>query len=304
MASSDHIITPGSKTISYITPNGEIAVLLETEKIPIKFSDRGHVLRTEIAGLHHKRSIVVMKYPWKVIPMNHYVNLREMSYPHESFPVININNQEQYVRQILGGQKVGKHLAECSQMNEFDEDDVSETGEFIGPFICNNGAQFIAELWTNIGGLPVSELSVLDARRKFDGQYERIAIEQLYYMSGVFICSMETDVESHHFVLQIIEDRITIYNTYGGTPQFFVTDFDRKKWLELYTEFQTATRTRQQEIYGIIWGIPPEITNQQFQVGFVGCLSSPDSDEGHDYESEIYLDDPAHTYFLAVARIL
>ncbi len=161
-------------------------------------------------------------------------------------------------------------LSSCQRLDAEDWADVSEgtsnnkiTATIDGviytvdesyPYFCFVGANIIGQLWRSRNPL------LFDVSYK-NFRMDKIVPEQLRNLYGVFEFSLTHDLEGHGFVLYMTEKSITLYNSYGGNVGFYVTNFDRNSWLNLFIGFWDLPFTTQMQYYHMIWGFPDHIVS-------------------------------------------
>jgi hypothetical protein len=126
-------------------------------------------------------------------------------------------------------------------------------------FICLDGAEAIAELWRANDPMRFEIKSTV-------AQWYKLKPSQLQYMYGVLHLSLNSNLESHAFVLDMRVDTIIVYNSYGGTDAFFITEFSRREWLKWFITFPNQSIKYQKHNYHVLWGfdaemVRPYITN-------------------------------------------
>lgn len=143
-----------------------------------------------------------------------------------------------------------------------------------GLYICFTGAATIASLFI----LDNPESWSVRHDIPYSMGYEECHFCSLYDLRGVFLCEMHMNVESHGFVLYITDEYITVYNTYGGLLDYYITRFDRKGWVDNLISFFSQDAETQYETYHIGWGLleadtksvlgrPRKVTFQNIHIG-------------------------------------
>jgi hypothetical protein len=128
-------------------------------------------------------------------------------------------------------------------------------------YICFTGAETIASLfvstdpesWEIDHSIPTSMGMILSHP------------QSLYDMRGVFECELSNSVESHGFVLYITDTHITVYNTYGGLVEYYITRYKKDGWIDSFISFYSLDPQTQFDTYHILWGLPENHTKHVLQ---------------------------------------
>ncbi len=65
---------------------------------------------------------------------------------------------------------------------------------------------------------------------------------------------LDTSFEGHSFVISFKHDSLTLYNTYGGVDELFITLFPRDEWIRDLISFFESRGQEQKGIYHTLWG--------------------------------------------------
>jgi hypothetical protein len=197
-------------------------------------------------------ALLVLKLPWTTVPI-----------PSEAKPHLRVNNglslidiedRRQIVVRKLREKNAEKNYIEYCSYDPSHRESI-ESGEIENLYICFQGADYIAWLW--MGSDPILKEKL--------PRSEPTALEQVRYLYGVYHCDMHLANEDHSFVLDINEDEITVYNTYGGTREFFITTFDREQWTESFLNFSRLPDREQAAHYHELWGFHPGMSDFIFE---------------------------------------
>ena len=248
--------------------NGIWKVYRDTLKSDIKFNNL------------HNYSSIISEEPWKTIEIN-LNNLKDF----KTYKVIDVTKLEQDVKNFLRTNLTQKLWDFCVKsqsdwINDY-ETNVKESLHLqyhqevtIMPYICFTGAQYIAELFTTDKSLWSKMTEHTVNHKKY--QFKEINMNEFPKLRGIWHCSLDNNQEGHGFVLSINEDKITVYNTYGGVEGIFITEFDRIYWTNLFVNFFNLSVHEQKKLYHMIWGLNKEHISLQWDEplefqGFQGC---------------------------------
>lgn len=120
-------------------------------------------------------------------------------------------------------------------------------------YICFTGAELISKAWmyTGIGDINSVDLSVL--------RTEEMSIHQLEYLYGVYRIEIDSNIESHGFVLYLTQDKVVVQNTYGGFVGIFTTEWVRDDFFAFLNAFINASAKLQMKNYHTLWGFTREM---------------------------------------------
>jgi hypothetical protein len=134
-------------------------------------------------------------------------------------------------------------------------------------FICFDGRSYISELFysfspTKIEGTffdPSINGTITDGKKFTVG-----SITYFYNARGVYSISIGNSFECHECVLCFLENKVTIYTTYGGTDQIHITEYVKKDWIDSIVAFDRASVIEQGLRYWTLWGIPqlPDVVDE------------------------------------------
>lgn len=132
----------------------------------------------------------------------------------------------------------------------------------VQPYICFNGAEYIAALFLN----PKEKWSSL-----VEGDYvetEPITLD-MNTPDGVYMINVDNQFEGHSLVVEIKGDNITVMNTYGGVENIFITNFNKAVWMRVFNTIWTAPVTEQRKLYINLWGFDEKQVNESIpeQIG-------------------------------------
>ena len=184
-------------------------------------------------------SIVLMKEPWVTHPMDFSVD-----YISNQYNYVDLNTQRTFVRKTLLGNNEKQYVEFCKEQN------CPVTGYIENIYNCFQGAEYVSWLFKGADPLLI----------KSKNNLQPMALEQVAYLYGVYHFNMDIIFEGHGFVLDIQEKDITVYNTYGGTREFFITTFPRKDWIESFLAFNSIDKEDQYKNYHKLWGFRRAMT--------------------------------------------
>lgn len=207
---------------------------------------QGHqILNFEKTNKEENFALVVLKYPWTTISL---ASIDEPRLLKNNFELVSLSERRKFVKsKLVRRSSRENYINYCSHHEEKSE--AIEMGDMGLLYVCFWGAEYIAWLWRG------ADPQLTNKTQPF----QEIALEQIRYLRGVYQCELDLDVESHSFVLDIIQDQITVYNSYGGTPEFFIASFDRDWWIETFLKMNNLEPVDQREIYHELWGFRPEM---------------------------------------------
>jgi len=120
-------------------------------------------------------------------------------------------------------------------------------------YICFTGAELISKAWmySGIGDINSVDLSVL--------RHEEMSINQIEYLYGVYWIEIDSNIESHSFVLYLTQDKVVVQNTYGGFVGIFTTEWIRDDFFAFLKAFIKANPKAQMKNYHTLWGFTREM---------------------------------------------
>ena len=152
-------------------------------------------------------------------------------------------------------------------------------------FMCHTGASIITFLWMGLKDVTYENVQPYVLNRvhlKFliDNEpdiliREEIAFGQLRYLYGVYLMHISHSHETHSLVAWFKSDTITIYNSYGGYPGFFITTFQRNNWLDSFEDFFKMSYSEQRRSYHLLWGIRENMIQGIFYENYDGSPAGP-----------------------------
>ena len=77
--------------------------------------------------------------------------------------------------------------------------------------------------------------------------------------NGIFHWYIENDSEFHHFVTEIIDDKLTLIQTYGGIDKLVVKKYNKNEW---YENFISALKDGNTKSYSFIFNLPMKIAKK------------------------------------------
>lgn len=217
---------------------------------------------------NYEYSYIALKKPW--LP----VILTAVQY--DSLPAkekkkcVNIQERSALVRDTIASPKFRDYVVDMNIAHDYLDYSKKKVDEFTYPidtpvgvryidvgsaFICFTGAKIVEALWKSPKYMPLVE--TLEGVPTID-----TTPQEIYYLHGVFIFDLDTDIEGHSFVLEMGSDYITVYNSYGGIDRVFVTDFDRTAWLDTFAGFFDLDYNEQREVYPWLWGFTRNMTDE------------------------------------------
>lgn len=125
------------------------------------------------------------------------------------------------------------------------------------PYICFNGAEFISSLFLS----KPDQWANLKVLNQFFKQIKREEIDEFSakISNGVYLVDLDTNNESHSFVIYIHDDKLTVMNTYGGNENIYITTFNKNQWINDFNSFWTITKEEQEQLYHRLFGFPKDI---------------------------------------------
>lgn len=128
--------------------------------------------------------------------------------------------------------------------------------------ICFDGAIYISNFFIS------SKPSLRDVSANLpEMDVMKCTPKDIYGLRGMYIFSLNMNVESHGFVLYITDDHITVYNTYGGCNRFYIERFEREEWIDFMVLFFDADPEEQYHKYHIPWGFERDMVEPQLVYG-------------------------------------
>ena len=255
---SDTLYSPEiEKSETYINANGE-----EILSVKLGQTYQGPPEDNRNTSHNHDYSLVVLEKPWKVVPIISDNEIIEIN--PSGGKIIYIPQREKVVMKALQDPKITERLYACSDVEiRFPgkrEDYDTEERFLARPYMCFNGSMFIAGLWMLDN--PIDEtISTDDAERRVYGQFEDVSPYQLKFMYGTFLFDISNSLEDHGFVLYMTADKIKIYNSYGGCLGFYTKEFNRRKWIDMFVNFNQFSPQEKADAYIELWGFPKEWKN-------------------------------------------
>jgi hypothetical protein len=118
----------------------------------------------------------------------------------------------------------------------------------IMPYICFTGAYYIALLFAT----PVGEWSTLKyGKYNIPTQAAKLTRD---LPNGVYFVDIGNKKEGHAFVAVLHDNNITIFNTYGGVEQIFITNFNKNQWFDIYDNLANLPIELLRDFYIHLWG--------------------------------------------------
>lgn len=129
-------------------------------------------------------------------------------------------------------------------------------------FICFNGADYIAHLWSTLIN---SQPQPQPAPQSLNG----VTWSMLSNVTGVFKCHVSIDcdgrnIEEHSFVLWISEEYVHVYNSYGGHPSFIYCYCNKEAWFTPLVDFSFLNPEDQRNKLQATFGLPSSIFKSNY----------------------------------------
>lgn len=151
-------------------------------------------------------------------------------------------------------------------------DQKEDWGSPEGPYFCFCGAQYIASLFVNDRIVTDRKLikeedgsfdTVVTDRtvtERDDSQFGRdkyltsIRIDDIKSLpTGIYYAELHTNLEGHAFVMYMSDDKLVLYNSYGGNIGFYSVTASKGAWVEKLKNL--LGRPIDKEYVGL-WGFP------------------------------------------------
>jgi len=150
------------------------------------------------------------------------------------------------VKKWLKSDKITEHLWNFAQDYEKEfwlkDCDLTLDKAKVMPYVCFNGAEYIAKLFeTDPAEWPNLKYSVEE-----DSPTTPMELDH-NIKNGVYLFYLDTSGESHAFVMSVKDDKLTIYNSYGGIEGFFFKEFNKRKWINTFKSFWDLTIDEQKK---------------------------------------------------------